>query len=176
MGRRICGLLLGPVFGAQVSWFWVIRLLSPNDEGEHFQGEVLVVEEGRLVVCIGIKPSLALGWRLASLYGVPLGQCVGRITHTKRCARPWHGWPPTRIRHRKLVAVWAVEGRVRPVAGNAQRHGPGGYRTSGPGAPGSVHPSAGQHAVAESSPVPCGQSPRARRPPVRPLPSPPATS
>ncbi len=137
MGRRICGLLLGPVFGAQVSWFWVIRLLSPNDEGEHFQGEVLVVEERRLVVCIGIKPSLALGWRLASLYGVPLGQCVGRIRHTQRCVlraacahgtvaahtptRP-HAHTPTRP-HARSMASLLRRGAARGGGGQGQACG-----------------------------------------------------
>ncbi|PEH89027.1 hypothetical protein CRM82_10885 [Comamonas terrigena] len=59
--------------------------MSPHEEGEHFRDEVLVAREDHSVVCIGIKLSLALGRRLAGLYGVPLGQGTGRIRHTQRC-------------------------------------------------------------------------------------------
>lgn len=118
------------------------------------------------------------------------GQAFGRFV---RCT-PWPGHGPHQA-HTALRAVrahgtvaahtparsmasllrrGAVESRVRPVAGNALRHGLGGCRTSGPGAPGSVHPSAARHAVVESSPVPCGQSPRVLRPQAHRLPSPPA--
>ena len=160
--------------------------LSPHEEGEHFRDEVLVAREDHSVVCIGIKLSLALGRRLAGLYGVPLGQGTGRIRHTQRCvlraaccARPWHGCrphahTPTRPQHGKLLRRGAVESRIRPVAGNALRHGLGGCRTLSPGAPGSGHPSAARHAVVEWSPVPCGQSPRVLRPQAHRLPSPPA--
>lgn len=179
----MCGLLLGPVFGALVFPVGGIGLLSPHEEGEHFRDEVLVAREDHSVVCIGIKLSLALGRRLAGLYGVPLGQGTGRIRHTQRyvlCA-PMARLPPTRPHAHtparsmaSLLRRGAVESRVRPVAGNALRHGLGGCRTSGPGAPGSVHPSAARHAVVESSPVPCGQSPRVLRPQAHRLPSPPA--
>ena len=85
-----------------------------------------------------------------------------------------HANTPTRPQHGKLLRRGAVESRIRPVAGNALRHGLGGCRTLSPGAPGSVHPSAARHAVVEWSPVPCGQSPRVLRPQAHRLPSPPA--
>lgn len=89
-----------------------IGLLSPHEEGEHFRDEVLVAREDHSVVCIGIKLSLALGRRLAGLYGVPLGQGTGRIRHTQRCvlrAARAHGTvaahTPTRP-HAHTPAAW----------------------------------------------------------------------